>query len=60
MRDADCQFLFTFDEDGYPTNDEVVSEYQFGYGAAHFFGQLEPSGQVIEVVAGATEILESI
>ena len=30
VREAGHSFLFTFDEEGFPVDDEVVSEYQFG------------------------------
>lgn len=44
VREAGHSFLFTFDEEGFPVDDEVVSEYQFGYGAVHFFGKLDARG----------------
>lgn len=53
--DAGYRFLFTFDEEGYPVDDDVVSEYQFGYGAVHLFGRLDPTGQAVEIVAGLIE-----
>lgn len=53
--DAGYRFLFSFDEEGYPVNDDVVTEYQFGYGAAHFFGRLNSTGQATEIVAGVIE-----
>lgn len=55
MREAGYRFLFSFDEDGYPVDDEVVSEYQFGYGAVHFFGLIDASGTATEIVAGLIE-----
>lgn len=55
VRDAGYRFLFTFDEEGYPADDEVVSEYQFGYGAVHFFGVFDASGSATEIVAGLIE-----
>ncbi len=55
MREAGYRFLFSFDEDGYPVDDEVVSEYQFGYGAVHFFGLVDASGTATEIVAGLIE-----
>ena len=36
-------------------DDEVVSEYQFGYGAVHFFGKLDARGIATEIVAGLIE-----
>ncbi|RAZ32684.1 MULTISPECIES: hypothetical protein [Microbacterium] len=55
VREAGYRFLFSFDEDGYPVDDEVVSEYQFGYGAVHFFGLVDASGTATEIVAGLIE-----
>jgi len=55
VRDAGYTLLFTFDEEGYPTESGVVSEYQFGYGAVHFFGKLDESGNATEIVAGLIE-----
>ncbi|MCK2022986.1 hypothetical protein KZC52_08640 [Microbacterium sp. kSW2-24] len=55
VRDAGFTFLFTFDEEGLPIDDEVVSEYQFGYGAVHFFGRLDAAGIATEIVAGLIE-----
>ena len=55
VREAGYSFLFTFDEEGFPVDDEVVSEYQFGYGAVHFFGKLDAHGIATEIVAGLIE-----
>lgn len=55
VREAGYSFLFTFDEEGFPVDDEVVSEYQFGYGAVHFFGKLDARGIATEIVAGLIE-----
>ncbi|MCW5249183.1 hypothetical protein [Streptomyces sp. SHP 1-2] len=55
LLDDGLRFLFTFDEDGYPVDDDVVTEYQFGYGAVHFFGRLDADGRAVDVVAGFVE-----
>ena len=55
VREAGHSFLFTFDEEGFPVDDEVVSEYQFGYGAVHFFGKLDARGIATDIVAGLIE-----
>lgn len=55
VREAGYSFLFSFDEEGFPVDDDVVSEYQFGYGAVHFFGKFNAHGIATEIVAGLIE-----